>query len=76
MNSSVPRRLPAGRDRGSRRRSGYGSYGVYGGHDYGGPNYGVTGSLGSGGVAVYGGYGRYGPSIGVGIGRVFGGIFR
>ena len=58
--------------RSRRPKSSGGSYGVYGGYSYGGPNYGVYGNYGRGNVGVSGSIGRYGPSIGVNIGRVFG----
>ena len=57
----------------NRNRAGSGSYGVYGGYGYGGPNYGVYGNYGQGNVGVGATIGRYGPSIGVNVGRVFGG---
>lgn len=58
----------------SGRSSALDSYGVYGGYSYGGPSYGVYGTVGRGSVGVQAGIGRGGPSIGIGIGRVFGGF--
>ena len=54
------------------RASGVGSYGVYGGYGYGGPQAGVYGGYNQGPVGVHAGIGLGGPSIGVSIGRVFG----
>lgn len=58
------------------RYKGNGSYGVYGGYGYGGPQYGVYGNYGQGAIGVHAGIGRGGPSFGIGIGRVFGGWYR
>lgn len=52
--------------------NGVGSYGVYGGYGYGGPQAGVYGGYNRGPVGVHAGIGLSGPSIGVSIGRVFG----
>ncbi len=56
----------------ARRANGVGSYGVYSGYGYGGPQAGVYGGYNQGAVGVHGGIGLGGPSIGVSIGRVFG----
>lgn len=54
------------------RAQGVGSYGVYTGYGYGGPQAGVYGGYQQGAVGVHAGIGLGGPSIGVNIGRVFG----
>lgn len=54
------------------RATGIGSYGVYGGYGFGGPQAGVYGGYQQGAIGVHGGFGLGGPSIGINIGRVFG----
>lgn len=51
---------------------GTGSYGVYGGTGYSGPQAGIYGGYQQGAVGVHAGVGSGGPSVGISIGRVFG----